>query len=87
MPPYNPPIGLNRIPTKRICYSNGFIEKDIIKLKEHTLLIAKNYPNGKLNATLFYLTDKTGKWIKSKLKYIENGMQKVTRSENKCFNG
>ena len=42
-PPYNPKMGLNRVPTKRIYYlPNGFMEKDIIKLKDHTLLITRN---------------------------------------------
>lgn len=85
--PNNPTMGLNRIPTKRICYPNGFIEKDIVKLKDHTLLIARNYPNGKLSSTLYYVTDKAGKWLTSKLKYFEDGIQKTIRSENKCLNG
>ena len=87
-PPYNPIMGLNRVPTKRIYYlPNGFIEKDIVRLKDHTLLIARNYPNGKLSSTLFYLKDKAGRWVKSKLKYFEDGIQKCIRSENKCLNG
>ena len=87
-PPYNPTMGLNRVPTKRTYYlPNGFLEKDIVKLKDHTLLITRNYPNGELNSTLFYLKDQAGRWIKSKLKYFEDGMQKVIRSENKCLNG
>ena len=87
VPPYNPTMGLNRVPTKRIYYSlNSFLEKDIVKLKDHTLLITRNYPNGELNSTLFYLTDKAGRWIKSKLKYLEDGAQKTIRSENKCLN-
>ena len=81
--PNNPTMGLNRVPTKRIHYlPNGFIEKDIVRLKDHTLLIARNYPNGKLTSTLYYVTDKAGKWIKSKLKFVEGGVQKVIRSEN-----
>ena len=87
-PPYNPTMGLNRVPTKRIHYlPNGFIEKDIVRLKDHTLLIARNYPNGKLSSTLFYLKDKAGRWGKSQLKYFEDGIQKCIRSENKCLNG
>lgn len=88
MPPYNPTMGLNRVPTRRIYYlPNGFLEKDIVRLKDHTLLIARNYPNGKLSSTLFYLKDKAGRWVKSKLKYFEDGIQKCIRSENKCLNG
>jgi hypothetical protein len=87
-PPYNPTMGLNRVPTRRIYYlPNGFLEKDIVKLKDHTLLITRNYPNGELSSTLFYLKDQAGRWIKSKLKYFEDGMQKCIRSENKCLNG
>jgi hypothetical protein len=82
-PPHNPTMGLNRVPTKRIYYlPNGFMEKDIIKLKDHTLLITRNYPNGELSSTLFYLKDQAGRWIKSKLKYFEDGIQKTIRSEN-----
>jgi hypothetical protein len=85
-PPYNPTMGLNRVPTRRIYYlPNGFLEKDIVKLKDHTLLITRNYPNGELSSTLFYLKDQAGRWIKSKLKYFEDGMQKCIRSENKCL--
>jgi hypothetical protein len=87
-PPHNPTMGLNRVPTRRIYYlPNGFLEKDIVKLKDHTLLITRNYPNGELSSTLFYLKDQAGRWIKSKLKYFEDGMQKCIRSENKCLNG
>jgi hypothetical protein len=87
-PPYNPTMGLNRVPTRRIYYlPNGFLEKDIVKLKDHTLLITRNYPNGELSSTLFYLKDQAGRWIKSKLKYFEDGMPKCIRSENKCLNG
>lgn len=88
MSPLNIAMGLNKVPTKRVYYSpNSFLEEDIVKLKNHTLLIARNYPNGKLSSTLFYLKDQAGRWIKSKLKYFEDGVQKVIRSENKCLNG
>lgn len=80
--PNNPTMGLNRVPTKRINYlPNGFIEKDIVRLKNHTLLITRNYPNGELTSTLFYVKNKAGDWVKSKLKYIEDGVLKVIRSE------
>lgn len=79
----SPKMGLNRVPTKRIYYlPNGFMEKEIIKLKDHTLLITRNYPNGELSSTLFYLKDQACRWIKSKLKYFEDGIQKTIRSEN-----
>ena len=33
------------------------------------------------NNKLYYISDKLGKWIKSKLKYIENGKIKTIRSK------
>lgn len=86
IPSYNISMGLNRVPTKRTYYlKNSFIENDIIKLKEHTILISKNYPEGKLSSTLFYVKDKYNNWVKSKLKYFENGVQKIIRSENNVY--
>lgn len=83
---YNPSMGLNRVPTKRTYYlKNSFIEKDIIKLKEHTIFISRNYLDGKLSSTLFYVKDKYDNWVKSKLKYFEDGIQKIIRSENNVY--
>lgn len=81
-PPYNPSFGLNRTPVRRIDYRpNCYIEKEIVKLKENTILVSRNYLDNKLSSTLFYVKNKAGNWVKSKLKYIEDGVLKVIRSE------
>jgi hypothetical protein len=85
-PPYNPTMGLNRIPTKRTYYlADCYWEKDIINLKDYTVSITRNYLENELVSKLIYVKDKAGKWVKSKLRYFENGKWKVTRSENKCL--
>lgn len=87
-PPYNPTMGLNRVPTKRTYYlADCYWEKDIINLKDYTVSITKNFMGNRLCSKLYYVRDKAGKWIKSKLKYFEDGIQKTIRSENKCLNG
>lgn len=61
---------------------NCFIEKSKGSYKGYDLSIQKNYINNRLCSTLICIS-KAGKWIKSKLKYFENGRQtKVLRSKN-----
>lgn len=39
----------------------------------------------KYNQKLQYVSNnQTLKWLKSKLKYVQNGITKIVRSENKC---
>lgn len=82
--PYNTTMGLNRVPTKRTYYlADCYWERDTINLKYYTVLITKNFMGGELASKLYYVTDKAGKWIKSKFKYIDDfGNKKVMRSYN-----
>lgn len=88
MPPYNPTAGIRTAPTKVSVYApKCYIVKDVGQFKDYNIRITRNYLNNKLASTLYYVTDKAGKWLRSKLKYIEGDKKKVLRSENKCLNG
>lgn len=42
----------------------------------------------KYNQKLYYVSNnQTLKWIKSKLRYFQNGIRKIIRSNAKCLNG
>ena len=42
----------------------------------------------KYNQKLQYVSDsRTLKWLKSKLRYFQNGIKKIIRSNAKCLNG
>ena len=60
---------------------NSYIEKSKGTYKGHDLYIQKNYLNGRLASTMICLS-KAGEWVKSKLKYIENGERKVLRTSS-----
>ena len=82
-PPYNPTSGIRTAPTKVSVYApKCYITKDVGQFKDYNIRITRNYLNNKLASTLYYVTDKAGKWLRSKLKYIENGKQKLLWSKN-----
>lgn len=88
MPPYNPTAGIRTAPTKVSVYApKCYIVKDVGQFKDYNIRITRNYLNNKLASTLYYVTDKAGKWLRSKLKYVEGDKKKILRSENKCLNG
>ena len=77
--PNNPSFGIYKV-TKVTSYGNretGFLnghKLDVYTAKEDGILVHK----------LYYLSDKFGNWIKSKLVYFENGKKvKVIKSERK----
>ena len=87
-PPYNPAMGVRTSPTRVYMYAPAkYLTEDFGRFKDYKIHITKSYINDKLSQKLFYVTDSAGKWIKSKLKYFEDGKWKITRSENKCLNG
>ena len=82
-PPYNPTLGIRTAPTKVSVYApKCYITKDIGQFKDYNIRITRIYLNNQLASTLYYVTDKAGKWLRSKLKYIENGKQKLLWSKN-----
>ena len=82
-PPYNPSMGIRLGTTKTSVYAPScYITKDLGKFKDYKIQITKNYINNKLASTLYYVTDKAGKWLTSKLKYIEDGKKKIIWSKN-----
>jgi hypothetical protein len=81
-PPYNPTMGIRMGNTRTAMYAPScYITKDLGRFKDYKIQITKNYINNKLASTLYYVTDKVGKWLGSKLKYIENGKQKIIWSK------
>lgn len=60
----------------------SYIKKDYGRFKDYSIYIQKNYLMGKLASTLISIK-KGEKWLKSKLKYFDNGIKKVIRSEAK----
>lgn len=81
--PYNPAMGIRMGNTRTVMYAPScYITKDLGRFKDYKIQITKNYINNKLASTLCYVTDKSGKWLRSKLKYIENGKQKLLWSKN-----
>lgn len=82
-PPYNPNFGIRVKPTKTShYYPNCFVEKEVGLFKGKEIIISKNFMNDKLTSRLIYIKDETGKWLKSKLKYLEDGKWKVLKGEN-----
>lgn len=82
-PSYNPSMGIRLGTTKTSVYApKCYITKDLGRFKDYKIQITRNFINNKLSSTLFYVTDKAGKWLGSKLKYIEDGVQKVIWSKN-----
>lgn len=82
-PPYNPSMGIRMGNTKTTMYAPScYITKDLGRFKDYKIHITKNYINNKLASTLYYVTNKAGEWIESKLKYIENGKKKIIWSKN-----
>jgi len=82
-PIQNPNFGIRIKPTKTTYYyPNCFVEKEIGLFKGKEVIISKNFINDKLSSRLIYVKDKAGKWLKSKLKYFEDGKWKVLRGEN-----
>jgi hypothetical protein len=84
-PPYNPNFGITTKPSKKIYYlADCWLEKDFASYKGFDISITKHFMGNKLISKLFYVK-KAGEWIKSKLRYFEDGKWKVTRSESKCL--
>lgn len=60
--------------------------KDVGKYKDYNVEVYQDIRDGVLFAKLHYVSDKVGKWVKSKLKYLTpTGEYKVIRSERKCL--
>lgn len=60
-----------------------YIDKFYGTYKGHDLFVQRNYINNKLCSTLISIK-KAGEWVKSKLKYFDNGRQtKILRSKAK----
>ena len=70
----NTNFGIRIKPTRKIPYANNcYITEDIGFFKNRRISITKNYIDEKLTSVLYYVKDNVGNWVKSKLKYIENG--------------
>jgi hypothetical protein len=75
-----PTFGIRRLPTKKIQYAPKlFIEKEVGKFKDYDIIISKHIDNNNITSRLIYIKDKYGNWIKSKLKYLEDGVWKVLK--------
>ena len=82
-PPYNPNFGIRIKPTKTsYYYPNCYVQKEVGLFKGKEIIISKNFINDKLSSRLIYIKDETGKWLKSKLKYLEDGKWKVLKGES-----
>jgi hypothetical protein len=82
-PPYNPNFGIRIKPTKTsYYYPNCYIEKEVGLFNGKQVILSKNFMNDKLTSRLIYIKDETGKWLKSKLKYLEDGQWKVLKGES-----
>ena len=74
----NPSFGVH-IVTRTTSYGN----RATGLLKNCTLDVYTVTENGELTQKLYYLSDKLGNWVKSKLKFYKgNKVYKVIRSEN-----
>ena len=62
---------------ERITTRYGY--KDIGQFKDKIITIHHDNRN---NTKMWYVTDKLGKWIKSKLLYFHNGIKKIVRSKS-----
>lgn len=78
-----PTFGIKVGNTKVSRYApHSYLTEDFGRYKDYKFHITKNYVDDKLKCSLCYVTDKAGKWITSKLKYVENGVRKVIWSKN-----
>jgi hypothetical protein len=57
------------------------VEKEEGLFKGKQVILSKNFINDKLSSRLIYVKDEAGKWLKSKLKYLENGEWKTLKGE------
>lgn len=74
----SPSFGIRIQPTKIVqYYPNMHYTKDVAMFKGHEVLLTKNFIDGELVSRLIYVKDESGKWLKSKFKYLENGVWKV----------
>jgi hypothetical protein len=77
----SPSFQIKLQPTKIINYAtNKYLTKDKGCYKGCEVTITKNFIDNQLTSKLIYLKDTTGKWLKSKLKYFEEGQWKVLES-------
>lgn len=82
-PIQSPNFGVRLKPTKvSHYYPNCFVEKEEGLFKGKQVIISKNFINDKLSSRLIYVKDEAGKWLKSKLKYLENGEWKTLKGES-----
>lgn len=78
----SPSFGVRIKPTKvSHYYPNMRIEKEVGLFKGHEVTVSKNFVNNKITSRLIYVKDNTGKWLKSKLKYLDEGVWKVLKGE------
>ena len=63
-------------------YPNCYVEKEVGSIKDKEVTISKNFMNDKLTSRLICVKDKADKWLKSKLKYFEDGKWKTLKREN-----
>lgn len=79
----NPNFGIRIKPTKTaLYYPNCYVQKEVGVYRGKEIIITKNFINDKLSSRLIYVKDQAGKWLKSKLKYLEGGEWKVLRGES-----
>ena len=67
---------LVKSPVKKVYYPNCWNIISEGKYKDATFKIYQNYIDGRKGSTVI-IYEKLGKWIKSKLKYTENGKRKT----------
>lgn len=77
-PIQSPNFGVRIQPTKVINHNPRVrVEKEVGFYKDHHITLTKNYLDNQLISRLIYVKDNTGKWLKSKLKYFQDGKWKV----------
>ena len=78
----NPNFEIRIKPTKTsYYYPNCYIQNEVGLFKGREIIISKNFIDDKISSRLIYIKDKTGKWLKSKLKYFEDGKWKILKGE------